>query len=78
MLVRGRLRFPLRPHSPFVGTGARLRATDKLRFGSGVTFGTGTYVDAMSTDGIVLGDNTSVGRNTRIECSGCSAISVSA
>ena len=70
MRVRGMLRFPRRPTPPFVGAGARFRAAARLQFGRGVTFGPGCYIDAMSVDGVVLGDNCSVGRNTRIEATG--------
>lgn len=70
MRVRGMLRFPRRSARPFVGAGARFRASSRLRFGRGVTFGPGCYIDAMSVDGVVLGDHSSVGRNTRIEATG--------
>jgi acetyltransferase-like isoleucine patch superfamily enzyme len=41
-----------------------------LRFGAGVTFGRDSLVDALSVTGVELGANTSIGRNTRIECTG--------
>jgi acetyltransferase-like isoleucine patch superfamily enzyme len=70
MRVRGVLRFPLRSPRPFVGARVTLRSTRHLRLGTGVTLGHGCLVDALSTHGVQLGDNTSVGRNTRIECTG--------
>ncbi|WP_298459559.1 DapH/DapD/GlmU-related protein [uncultured Cellulomonas sp.] len=70
MRVRGRLRFPLRAQPPFVGAGVRVRCRRRLRLGAGVTLGHGSLIDALSTHGVTLGDNTSVGRNTRIECTG--------
>ena len=70
MRVRGRLRFPLRPQPPFVGARVTVRSPRHLGMGSGVTLGPGCVIDALSTRGVRLGDNTSVGRNTRIECTG--------
>ena len=70
MKLRGLLRFPVRSNRPFVGAGASIRSKNNLQFGTGVTFGHGSYVDALSIDGVHLGDNTSIGRNTRIECTG--------
>lgn len=60
------------PHASvaFVGRGARLRSRDKIHVGRGVTFGPNSYVDGASVEGVTLGNNVSVGRNTRIECTG--------
>jgi acetyltransferase-like isoleucine patch superfamily enzyme len=68
MKVRGYVRFPR--SSPFIGRGVTIKSRGSLSLGSGVTFGHHAYVDALSTDGVRLGDNTSLGRNTRIECTG--------
>ncbi|SOE01055.1 acyltransferase [Blastococcus haudaquaticus] len=70
MAARGVVRFPLRSPRPFVGRGVRLRSKRQLAMGSGVTLGHGSLVDATSRDGVRLGDGVSVGRNTRIECTG--------
>lgn len=70
MLVRGVWRFPFRHDRPFIGSGVRLRSRHRLTFGAGVTLGPGAYIDACARDGVRLGDRTSVGRNTRIECTG--------
>ena len=70
MKARGALRFPFRSMRPFVGSHAVIRAKAGLAFGKSVTFGHHSYVDALSTDGVHLGDNCSIGRNTRIECTG--------
>ena len=70
MRVRGRVLFAGRPHAPFVGPGARFRARRSLHFGRGVTFGDHCLVDALSRDGVRLGDNVSVGTRTRIEATG--------
>ncbi|QDP95172.1 acyltransferase [Microlunatus elymi] len=62
--------FGRRGATAFVGQGARVWTRGQVRFGPGTTFGHGSLVDAMSTDGVTFGRNVSVGRNTRIECTG--------
>lgn len=68
MKARGLVRFPR--SLPFVGRGVTIKSRRSLSLGGGVTFGHHSYVDALSTDGVRLGNNTSLGRNTRIECTG--------
>jgi acetyltransferase-like isoleucine patch superfamily enzyme len=68
MKMRGALR--LRHGRPFVGRHVTLKARSSLHVGPGVTFADGSYIDALSSDGVHLGANVSVGRNTRIECTG--------
>lgn len=70
MVLRGYVRFPLRAPRPFLGPGVVLRGTRRLTFGSGVTFAEHSFVDAMSVKGVRLGANTSVGKHTRVECTG--------
>jgi acetyltransferase-like isoleucine patch superfamily enzyme len=70
MALRGVRRFPFRSPRPFVGRRVRLRSKRRLTLGRGVTFGHGCLVDATSRDGVRLGNGVSVGRNTRIECTG--------
>lgn len=59
-----------RGRTAFVGRHVSIRARGLLHLGSGVSFGHNSVVNAMSTDGVWLGDNVSLGRNSRIECSG--------
>ncbi len=54
----------------FVGKNVTLKARTMISVGRGVTVHHGSYIDALSTEGIVFGDNVSAGRNTRIECTG--------
>lgn len=68
--IRGAVRFARFSSSVFVARGARFRAKNLIVAGNGVTFGPSTFVDAASTDGVRLGNNVSLGRNTRIECTG--------
>jgi acetyltransferase-like isoleucine patch superfamily enzyme len=70
MRARGVLRFPFSGPRPFIGRRVRIRAKSRLHLGQGVTLGHGSVVDAMSTSGVWLGRNTSIGKNTRIECTG--------
>ncbi len=41
-----------------------------MRFGRTAKFSSETYVDALSSDGVVLGNNFSLGRGASIECTG--------
>lgn len=70
MRARAILAFGRRGESAFVGRRATLRSKRNIHLGRSVTFGPGSLVDALSTDGVWLGDNASIGRNTRIECTG--------
>ncbi len=70
MRSRAVLTFGSRGRHGFVGRRVTIRARNMIHLGSGVTFGHGSMIDAISTDGVWLGDNVSLGRNSRIECSG--------
>jgi len=68
MKLRGKLR--LWRSAPFVGKRAVLRCKQQMRFGRGVSIGAHAFLDAVSAEGIVFGDNVSVGKRTVIECTG--------
>jgi acetyltransferase-like isoleucine patch superfamily enzyme len=70
MKARGRLLFIGRGHAPFVAPTARVRCKRKIIFGKGVSIAAHAYLDALSAEGIRLGNNVSIGRGTRIECTG--------
>ncbi|MBS1563661.1 MAG: acyltransferase [Bacteroidetes bacterium] len=70
MKLRGWLVFPGRSHKPFIGRRVKLRVKSKIRMGRGVSIGNGCSIDALSQDGIDLGDNVSVGAGTKIDCTG--------
>lgn len=70
MKLRGRLVFPMRSHAPYVGRRVKLRLKSRLRMGRGVSIGNGCSIDALSLEGIHLGDNVSVGAGTKIDCTG--------
>lgn len=54
----------------FVGRNVALKARSMIKAGKGVTIHNGCYIDALSTEGIVFGNNVSAGKKTRIECTG--------
>ncbi len=54
----------------FVGRRVQLLNTRKLHLGRGVTLDDDVKIDALSRQGVWLGDNVSIGRFTIIECTG--------
>ncbi|WP_082521218.1 acyltransferase [Rhodococcus sp. Leaf278] len=70
MKAAGAVRFRTIKNSPFVGRGVRIKAKRHIALGPGVTFDDGSYIDAMSSGGVSIGQNSTVGKNTRIECVG--------
>lgn len=55
---------------PLVGKRVKIRCKKMLTCGAKVRLEDGVYIDALSHDGVVLGDRSLLGRNTRIECTG--------
>lgn len=70
MIARGAVSFPTRRQRPFMGRGAQVRSRAQFTFGSGCTLGIDAFIDALSRDGVRWGDGVSLGRNSRIECTG--------
>lgn len=70
MKLRGRLLFMRRRNYPFVGSASTIRCKGKIVFGKGVSIAAHSYIDALSSEGIFFGNNVSVGRGTKIECTG--------
>lgn len=54
----------------FLSFSAKIRCRSRLRVGHSVTIEQNVYINALSADGITLGNNVSIGRNTRIEGTG--------
>lgn len=54
----------------FLGRNARVKCAKKIIFGRFAKFSPDSYVDALSSDGVVLGNNFSLGRGASIECTG--------
>lgn len=73
MMVRGRL-FSLGSPSigknVFVGRGFKALTKKDLSIGENAKIHDGVYIDALSRDGVVIGDHVVIGRNSRIECTG--------
>ena len=70
MKLRGRLLFIGRRHYPFVAGTAIIRCKRRIVFGKGVSIGAHACIDALSSEGVRLGNNVSIGRGTKIECTG--------
>lgn len=68
MLLRGILR--LRKFGIFIGRCVVLRCKSKLFIGTSVKFDDYCFIDAMSTEGVRIGDNVNIGKYCRIEGSG--------
>jgi acetyltransferase-like isoleucine patch superfamily enzyme len=47
-----------------------IKSKDKMKFDKWFNIGDNVFIDALSTDGIVLGKNCSIGKYTCIECTG--------
>lgn len=54
----------------FVASSAIIRCKGKIKFGANLSIDRNCFIDALSENGIVFGDNVSIGKNTVIECSG--------
>lgn len=70
MLIRGKLTFCSKAGYFFRGVNVKLYCKSKIKLGKGVTIERGCFLDALSSEGIVIGDNSSIGKNTAIECTG--------
>jgi acetyltransferase-like isoleucine patch superfamily enzyme len=55
---------------PFIGRHVTIKVKSKIRAGKNLSIGNRCFIDALSVEGIRLGDNVSIGRNTIIECTG--------
>lgn len=73
MLIRGKF-FSLFcknvSKSVFIGKQVRVVQKKKLVMGSRCRIHDNVYIDALSKEGVVIGDNVLIGRGTRIECTG--------
>jgi len=70
MLLKGKLSGIKNRGMLFIGKHVTIKVKSKIQFGKGITINDGSYIDAMSTNGILFGNHVSVGRNTKIECTG--------
>lgn len=54
----------------FIAGHVTIKARSKFKVGRTVSIGRGCFIDALSTDGVIFGDNVSMGKYVRIECTG--------
>lgn len=70
MLVWGKLGMIKNKGLFFLSPGATVKCRSRLRVGRSVTIERKCYIDALSVEGIILGNNVSVGVGTKIEGTG--------
>lgn len=73
MMTRGsvrKLRFHKAGRIFFCGKKVQIRCAGKMSIGSGVSIKDGVRIDALSQEGVRLGNNVSIGENCIIMCSG--------
>ena len=54
----------------FVSSSSKIKCASKIQIGYNLSIDRNCYIDALSIEGIVFGDNVSIGKYTCIECSG--------
>ena len=70
MLVRGWFVFCKKHGMFFLGRNCVIRCASRLSIGRGVTIERGCYFDALSVEGIRIGNSSSFGKNCIVECTG--------
>lgn len=73
MLFRGRIfsfGYKRIANDIFVGKNVKVMEKKNLTIGRKTKLHDGVYIDALSREGISIGNNVVIGRNTRIECTG--------
>lgn len=70
MFLRGKSSFIRNQGMLFIGKSVSVRAKRLISFGKGISIDDGCFIDALSSEGIVFGNNVSLGKRTVIECSG--------
>lgn len=54
----------------FIGARSKLIMKSKITFGSGINIGNNVIIDALSKNGVMIGDNVKIGDFSRILCTG--------
>lgn len=67
--VYGTLIF-MRTKRCFIHPSSIIKCRSKIHFGQNLSIDRWCYIDALSSDGIIMGDNISIGKFTTIECTG--------
>ena len=68
MMIRGILIF--RKKYVFVGKNTTIKCKNQIRLGVNVTIKNNNFIDALSSDGIIIGNNVNIGKYCRIEVTG--------
>lgn len=72
-MIRGfvrRIGFSSAGKTIFIGGRVKFRCKNKIRIGSKARLKQGVYIDALSRNGVSIGNNCVLGQRTRIECTG--------
>lgn len=73
MMIRGRFfsfGYKNITNSVFVGKKVKVLEKRRLSIGDKTKLQDGVYIDALSREGVLIGDHVVIGRNSRIECTG--------
>lgn len=73
MMVRGKTRtigYSSIAHNIFIGSGVKLYCKNLMSIGSKTKIRDHVKIDALSMDGVRIGNNCVIGENTKIECTG--------
>lgn len=73
MMIRGKIfsmGYEKIANNIFVGKKVKVIKKKSLSIGEKAKLQDGVYIDALSREGVLLGDNVVIGRNSRIECTG--------
>ena len=70
MAIRGYLLGLSKKGIVFIAGHTTIKCKSKIHIGKGYTIDKDCYIDALSHEGIILGNNVSIGKHTNIECSG--------
>lgn len=72
-IIRGTFRKPFFKASSglvFIGKHVKIRHSAKISIGGSFIIGDYSYVNGLSKNGIIIGDNVSIGRNSTLICTG--------
>lgn len=73
MLIRGifcKMRFKKSGKLAFIGRRVKIKSKKHIECGSGLTIEDGCFINALCTDGVRIGENFSLGKNSIVECTG--------
>ncbi|MFN8242283.1 MAG: acyltransferase [Bacteroidales bacterium] len=70
MLSRGFFSFIKNDGFLFLGRNTTIKARPMIRAGRSVTIDRNCYIDALSLKGIIIGDGSTIGKSTTVECTG--------